>query len=157
LSSSAAVVAASDLASGPALTNFIRPTTLFAPTNAALAALPASVVQRLLSPQYKGLLDFVLSYHTVAQTIRSTDLVDHAQVSSAVGATLSVFVPPGFAKAAAYIDQAAVVQADVGAANGIVHKVNQLLLPSGVELPLNIVEQASSIGALSTLGTFIQH
>lgn len=134
------------------MNGFTNPTTLFAPTNAALSVLPTSVVQRLTSAQYKGLLDSVLLYHTLSQTVRSTDLVDHATVGTNSGARLTTFVPPGFLTAKAYIDQAAVVQADIGASNGIVHKVNQLLLPSGAALPLNLVEQAQSIGALSTLG-----
>lgn len=140
----------SDVGASPLLSGFSNPTTLFAPTNAALNALPTSVVNRLTSPAYKGLLDAVLLYHTLPQSLRSTDLVDHATV---MGKT--VFVPPGFLTAKAYIDQGAVVAANVPAANGIVHKVDQLLLPSGAMLPLNVVEQAQSVAALSTLGTSI--
>ena len=51
------------------------PFTVFAPTNAAFAKLPAGTVDTLLKPENKGTLTAVLTYHVVAGRVTSTDLV----------------------------------------------------------------------------------
>jgi uncharacterized surface protein with fasciclin (FAS1) repeats len=157
LSTLASVIKASDLAMSAAFSGFNVPTTLFAPTNDALGKLPSTVVQRLLSAEYAGFLVQVLMFHSVSQNITSSDLADRAVVPSRARIDSqvlnhNVFLPPGFKSAAAYIDSATIVATNIPASNGIIHKVDSLLVPSGLTLPLNVVEQAVTINALSTLG-----
>src|SRR5215212_7144768 len=51
------------------------PFTVFAPTNAAFAKLPAGTVDTLLKPENKPALTKVLTYHVVPGRLSSTDLM----------------------------------------------------------------------------------
>jgi uncharacterized surface protein with fasciclin (FAS1) repeats len=105
------------------LTNF-GPLTVFAPTDAAFAALPAGTIDALLAdPQ--GLLAQVLSYHAVLGTVLSSNLTDGQVVATLNGATVTVTINAN----GVFINNAKVTVADIIADNGVVHVIDAVLLP----------------------------
>ena len=93
------------------------PFTVFAPTDAAFAALPAGTVENLLKPENKQQLIAVLTYHVV------TGLSEAATVQ---GGKLAVASADG----AVSVGGARVVTADVMASNGVIHVIDKVLLPA---------------------------
>ncbi len=71
------------------------PFTVFAPTNAAFAALPAGTVDVLLKPESKAALTNVLTYHVVAGAVKAADLKDGQMVKTLQGEELIVSVKNG--------------------------------------------------------------
>jgi len=101
------------------------PFTVFAPTNAAFAALPAGTVEGLLKPEAKGDLTSILTYHVVAGNVMSGDLSDGQMVTTLNGAQLKVTIKDG----KVMIGGATVVAADLAGSNGVVHVIDKVLLP----------------------------
>ncbi|WP_296351888.1 fasciclin domain-containing protein [Ramlibacter sp.] len=113
------------------------PFTVFAPTNAAFAALPSGTVDTLLKPENKGTLTQVLTYHVVpgrldaamlAQEIRAQG--GRAMLKTASGGTLTasmsgsnIVITDGKG------GMSTVSIADVYQSNGVIHVVNKVLLP----------------------------
>ncbi|MEL7486484.1 MAG: fasciclin domain-containing protein [Pseudomonadota bacterium] len=101
------------------------PFTVFAPTDEAFAALPAGTVENLLKPENKDALVGILTYHVVAGKTKSKDLAGKTlSVATVNGAEISVDGTDGVK-----INGATVTAADVYASNGVIHVVNQVLLP----------------------------
>ncbi len=118
-----AAVTAADLAgtlSGPG------PFTVFAPTDAAFAALPAGTVETLLKPENKDQLVSVLTYHVVPGQIDAADLPANARsrVATVQGGALHIDT-----RAGVMVNDANVVTADVAASNGVIHVIDKVLLP----------------------------
>jgi transforming growth factor-beta-induced protein len=104
------------------------PFTVFAPTNAAFAALPAGVLERLLLPENKDLLVSILTYHVVPGKVLAADVVD-GEVATAQGGNVVLSTLGGVK-----VNQANVVATDVMASNGVIHVIDAVLLPPGVDL-----------------------
>ncbi len=117
-----AAVTAADLAgtlSGPG------PFTVFAPTNAAFAALPPGTVDNLLLPENRDELVAILTYHVVPGQVLSTDVAGSTAAPATVnGATLAVDGTDGVT-----VNGANVVTPDIIASNGVIHAIDQVLLP----------------------------
>ncbi|MFN3913176.1 fasciclin domain-containing protein [Hyphomonas sp.] len=105
------------------------PFTVFAPTNAAFAALPAGTLDSLLLPENKDQLTKILTYHVVSGKVMAADLpaADVATATPTVaGLDLSVRVEAdGTAKA----NDATITTADIEASNGVIHVIDAVLLP----------------------------
>lgn len=101
------------------------PFTVFAPTNAAFAALPEGTVENLLKPENKDQLVAVLTYHVVAGKVMSTDLKNGQKAATVQGSEIKVKV----SKKGVMINDANVVAADVAASNGVVHVIDKVILP----------------------------
>jgi uncharacterized surface protein with fasciclin (FAS1) repeats len=102
------------------------PFTVFAPTDAAFAALPAGTVEELLKPENKDQLISVLTYHVVPGKIMSTDIAGKtAEVATVQGSNISVNATNGV-----MVDNATVVTADIEADNGVIHVIDQVVLPN---------------------------
>ena len=113
------------------------PFTVFAPTNAAFAALPAGTVDTLLKPENKGQLTKVLTYHVVAGKMDSAALMKaidagggKATLTEVSGGTLTV------TRSGTMImlsdesgGMAHVTIPDVVQSNGVIHVVDKVLLP----------------------------
>lgn len=102
------------------------PLTVFAPTDAAFAALPEGTVETLLKPENKDQLVAVLTYHVVPGKVMSTDLVDDMKAATVQGGTITIDLDDGVK-----INQASVVSADIETSNGVIHVIDQVILPSG--------------------------
>ncbi|MEO0541296.1 MAG: fasciclin domain-containing protein [Cyanobacteria bacterium P01_A01_bin.105] len=102
------------------------PFTVFAPTDEAFAALPEGTLEALLLPENQATLVQILTYHVVPGAVVSTDLETESDTVTTVEGsdiTLSV-INNGL-----YVNEAAVLLADVPASNGVVHVINQVILP----------------------------
>ncbi len=120
-----------DTLSGPG------PFTVFAPTNAAFAKLPAGTVDTLVLPENKGTLTSILTYHVVPGKMSSKDLAaairkgkGKAVLTTAQGGTLTATQK---GKAILLTDAkggtSMVTQADVNQSNGVIHVVDTVLMP----------------------------
>jgi uncharacterized surface protein with fasciclin (FAS1) repeats len=106
------------------------PFTVFAPTNAAFAALPAGTLDSLLLPENKATLAGILTYHVVAGKVLSTDLKDGQVVTTVKGDKLTVNVGGGKVTLTdAKGGKATVKAADIMASNGVVHVIDAVVLP----------------------------
>jgi uncharacterized surface protein with fasciclin (FAS1) repeats len=101
------------------------PFTIFAPTNAAFAALPAGTVEDLLKPENKDKLTSILTYHVVAGNVMSAQLSDGQKVVTLNGQELTVAIKEGVVT----INGATVVAADLAGSNGVIHVVDGVILP----------------------------
>jgi uncharacterized surface protein with fasciclin (FAS1) repeats len=101
------------------------PFTVFAPTDAAFAKLPAGTVEGLLADPKK--LAKILTFHVVPGKVMAADIVKakRATPTTANGATLDVAVRDG----GVVVNGANVVTADVVASNGVIHVIDTVLLP----------------------------
>jgi uncharacterized surface protein with fasciclin (FAS1) repeats len=101
------------------------PLTVFAPTDAAFAALPKGTVESLLKPENRAQLRQILTYHVVSGRILAGDLAGKtAMPKTLAGQTLDVDGRQGVS-----VNNARVTQADVLANNGVVHVIDRVLLP----------------------------
>jgi uncharacterized surface protein with fasciclin (FAS1) repeats len=100
------------------------PFTVFAPTDAAFAALPKGTVEKLLQPENKALLTQILTYHVVPGSVLSTSLKS-GDVKSVEGRSLKVAVSTGKVT----VGGANVVKADIKASNGVIHVIDKVLMP----------------------------
>jgi uncharacterized surface protein with fasciclin (FAS1) repeats len=103
------------------------PFTVFAPTNAAFAALPPGTLDDLLKPENKAQLQAILKYHVIPTRIESSALAGKTLTSPATlqGDTLPVDGTNGVK-----VGDANVVAADVQAENGVIHVIDKVLLPA---------------------------
>ena len=101
------------------------PFTVFAPTDAAFARLPAGTVESLLRPENKARLQAILTYHVVAGSVGSSDVVKLKEARTVNGQSVSISTANGVVS----IDNAKVVQADVAASNGVIHVIDSVILP----------------------------
>ena len=102
------------------------PFTVFAPTDAAFAALPDGTVENLLKPENKDQLIAVLTYHVVPGKVMSADIAGKSlQVASVQGSELSVNATDGVK-----VDNATVVMADIETTNGVIHVIDAVVLPN---------------------------
>ncbi|BDI14815.1 hypothetical protein ANSO36C_06170 [Nostoc cf. commune SO-36] len=99
--------------------------TIFAPTDAAFAKLPADALQELLKPDNKEVLLKILTYHVVSGRVLSTDLKS-GEVKSLEGGTINVKVDPA---TGVTVNDAKVTQADITGSNGVIHAIDQVILP----------------------------
>jgi uncharacterized surface protein with fasciclin (FAS1) repeats len=113
------------------------PFTVFAPTNAAFAKLPAGTVDSLLKPENKPTLTAVLTYHVVAGRVTSTDLVKMIKAGKGKATLTTVQGEPLTAtlmgKSVMLTDakggMSTVTIADVLQSNGVIHVVDTVLMP----------------------------
>jgi len=103
------------------------PFTVFAPTNAAFAKLDEAVLECLLNADYKDELTTVLQYHVAEGNVASTDLTNNQEITTLQGSNITVTISGNVVK----INEATVGPADVSASNGVVHVIDQVLIPSG--------------------------
>jgi uncharacterized surface protein with fasciclin (FAS1) repeats len=101
------------------------PFTVFAPTDAAFAKLPAGTVEMLLKPENKAKLTAILTYHVVAGKVMAADVVKVTSAKTVQGGAVAVKVDGGKVT----IDNANVVTTDIAASNGVIHVIDTVLMP----------------------------
>ena len=101
------------------------PFTVFAPTDAAFAKLPAGTVETLLKPENKAKLADILTYHVVPGKVMATDVVKVKEAKTVQGGSVKVNAMGG----KVMIDGANVVTADIAASNGVIHVIDTVLMP----------------------------
>ncbi|MFS4582326.1 fasciclin domain-containing protein [Phaeobacter sp. C3_T13_0] len=100
------------------------PFTVFAPTDAAFAALPAGTVEELLKPENKDKLVEILTYHVVPGKVMSGDLSDDMKAATVQGGEVTIDLDSGV-----MVDGAKVVTADIEAENGVIHVIDAVIMP----------------------------
>jgi uncharacterized surface protein with fasciclin (FAS1) repeats len=101
------------------------PFTVFAPTDAAFAKLPAGTVESLLKPENKAKLAGILTYHVVAGDVKAADVVKLTEAKTVNGQSVKIAVAGGKVK----VNDANVVTTDIAASNGTIHVIDTVLLP----------------------------
>ena len=102
------------------------PYTVFAPTDAAFAALPDGTVESLLKPENKDKLVSVLTYHVVPGKVTSKDVVKLDKAKTVNGQNVAIDASGGKVR----IDGATVTVVDIPASNGVIHVIDQVILPN---------------------------
>ena len=101
------------------------PFTVFAPTDAAFAKLPAGTVEMLLKPENKAKLTAVLTYHVVPGKVMAADVTKVTSAKTVQGGAVAVKATGG----KVMVDNANVVTADIAASNGVIHVIDTVLMP----------------------------
>ena len=101
------------------------PFTVFAPTDAAFAKLPAGTVENLLKPENKEQLIAILTYHVVPGSVMAADVVKLDEAKTVNGKMLNVKA----GDSGVMINDAKVTAADIGASNGVIHVIDSVVLP----------------------------
>jgi len=107
------------------------PFTVFAPTDAAFAKLPAGTVEALLADKEK--LTSILTYHVVSGKVMAADIVktNGATPNTVNGLPLDIVVRGG----KVYVNGINVVTAYVQASNGVIHIIDAVILPQAAPAP----------------------
>jgi uncharacterized surface protein with fasciclin (FAS1) repeats len=102
--------------------------TVFAPTDAAFAKLPAGTVEMLMRPENREKLRSILQYHVVPGRVNAQQVMGMSNAKTASGQTVRISMMGD----QVMIGNAHVVKADVMASNGIVHVIDTVLMPPGM-------------------------
>ena len=102
-----------------------EPFTVFAPTDEAFAKLPAGTLESLLLPENKDQLAAILTYHVVAGQVPAADVVNLSSATTVQGSNVSISVDGG----SVMVDNAMVIQTDIETENGIIHVIDNVILP----------------------------
>lgn len=100
--------------------------TVFAPTNEAFEALPEGALETLLQPENQEALRQVLTYHVLPQAVPAAEVAT-GEVPTAAGAPLALVVDE--ATGTVMVNNAQVIATDITADNGVIHVIDQVLLP----------------------------
>jgi uncharacterized surface protein with fasciclin (FAS1) repeats len=104
------------------------PFTVFAPTDAAFAALPEGLLEKLLDPANLDVLVKILTYHVVSGTVLSSEITA-GDVATVEGQNITLATDGGVT-----VNGAKVLIADVLASNGVIHVIDQVILPPDVDV-----------------------
>ena len=100
--------------------------TVFAPTDAAFAKLPAGTVESLLKPENREKLANILKYHIVEGRVYSTEAIAGGKATTLQGDVVKITsCDTGGAK----VNDAGLVATDIDASNGVIHVIDSVLLP----------------------------
>jgi uncharacterized surface protein with fasciclin (FAS1) repeats len=102
------------------------PFTVFAPTDAAFAKLPAGTVETLLKPENKDKLAAILTYHVVPGRVPASKVTGMSSAPTVNGKPLAIASDHG----AVTVAGANVVQTDILCSNGVIHVIDTVLLPN---------------------------
>lgn len=101
------------------------PFTVFAPTDEAFAKLPAGTVEDLLKPENKEKLVAILTYHVVPGKVMAADVSGKQTMAKSVqGSEITVNGTDGV-----MVDNAKVTTADIAADNGVIHVIDNVIMP----------------------------
>ncbi len=101
------------------------PFTVFAPTDEAFAALPEGTLDELLMPENRETLQAILTYHVVAGQVMAEDAMGLESAETVQDQSITITTMDG----SVMINDATVIQADIEAANGVIHVIDGVLLP----------------------------
>jgi uncharacterized surface protein with fasciclin (FAS1) repeats len=117
--------------------------TVFAPTDEAFAALPAGTLDRLLQPENREILARILRYHVVPQQVTASEL-QPGEVQTLEGNNLNANIQGNNIE----INEASVINPDIQASNGVIHAVDEVLIPPDIDL--SQLEQPQSFNKQNT-------
>ena len=100
------------------------PFTVFAPTDEAFSKLPKGTLDTLLKPENKAQLVAILKYHVVSGKVTSGQVAKLAKATTLNGQSVKICAAKGVK-----VNDAAVIKADIETSNGVIHVIDQVLLP----------------------------
>jgi uncharacterized surface protein with fasciclin (FAS1) repeats len=101
------------------------PFTIFAPTDEAFAELPAGTLDDLLKPENKDALANILTYHVVPEKVMAYEVFKLRSAPTVNGQEISITNDDGIK-----VEDANVTQFDLLAKNGVIHKIDKVMLPN---------------------------
>jgi uncharacterized surface protein with fasciclin (FAS1) repeats len=101
------------------------PFTVFAPTDAAFAKLPAGTVEHLLMAENIDQLTAILTYHVVPGSVTADQVVGLSSAATVNGQSIDIST----SGSNVMINDANVVAADIMASNGVIHVIDTVILP----------------------------
>lgn len=126
------------------------PFTVFAPTDAAFAKLPAGTLDTLLKPENKAQLQGVLKYHVVSGTVKAADVTKLVAAKPLFGKDFLISTEGGKVTLTdGSNNKIAVTQTDIVASNGVIHVIDAVLLPPSPTK--DIVDTAVGAGTFTKL------
>ena len=102
------------------------PFTVFAPTDAAFAKLPAGTIENLLKPENKDQLAAILTYHVVSGKVKAKDVVKLTSATTVQGGDVAIMVKDG---GVILNGNSNVVTTDIATSNGVIHVIDTVILP----------------------------
>lgn len=103
------------------------PFTIFAPTDDAFAQLPEGKLDELLLPENKDKLAEILTFHVVPDEVIAEEMAGKMkELKSVQGSMIEIDSAGRMTK----VEQAAVIQPDIEASNGVIHVIDQVILPN---------------------------
>lgn len=102
------------------------PFTVFAPTDAAFAALPPGTLDSLLLPENREQLRAILTYHVVSGDVRAAQVVGMQSAPTVQGQAIGIAVEGGSVR---LNGSATVTQTDIVCSNGVIHVIDAVILP----------------------------
>ena len=102
------------------------PFTVFAPTDAAFAKLPAGTVESLLLPENREKLRRILTYHVVSGAVKSDRVVTMTSAKAVSGDTIMIKTMAG----KVMVDNAHVTTTDILTSNGVIHVIDSVIMPA---------------------------
>jgi len=102
------------------------PYTVFAPTDEAFAKLPAGTIEMLLLPENKDQLVKILTYHVVPGKVTAAEVITMTSAPTANGSDVAISI----VDESVFINDSRVVATDIEASNGIIHVVDNVILPN---------------------------
>ncbi len=101
------------------------PFTVFAPTDAAFAGLPAGTLDNLLLAENQATLAGILTYHVVPGRVTADQVVNLTSATTVQGDDIAITVVDG----SVFVNGIEVTQTDIEASNGVIHVIDGVLLP----------------------------
>jgi len=123
------------------------PYTVFAPTDQAFAALPQETLRQLQQPENRETLIRILRYHVVGGQLTASELAA-GELKTFEGRPVDIQIAPATNQVA--VNNAQVIQPNIQASNGVIHAINQVLIPLDVKL-----SQQPQNGGVNTNGVDI--
>ena len=121
------------------------PLTVFAPTDDAFAKLPSQTLNDLLKPENKEKLATILKYHVIPGKVTAKDALQAGSAKTLSGDSVSISIRDGRLT----INNANVIVNDVEASNGIIHVIDEVLLPP--EKPVSYFEAGADVALLTRI------
>jgi transforming growth factor-beta-induced protein len=123
------------------------PLTVFAPTDEAFAKLPKGTVESLIRPENREKLATILKYHVVAGRVSLAKAIEAGEAVTLQGGKITAKFDDGRVR----IGPATLLAADINASNGVIHVIDQVLLPPEVTAtpkptPAGLIEKAIDRG-----------
>lgn len=106
------------------------PFTVFAPTDAAFAKLPAGTVENLLKPENKTKLADLLKFHVLGAEVMAADAMKMSEsIATLQGSTFSIVAKEGKVMIGNDKGMATIVKTDIKCSNGVIHVIDAVIMP----------------------------